>query len=1451
MIKFVKILFAVILLWLVGSCTADPEWDTGDDRPDPGKEGVTLNLEIYGPASFSAPAAETRAMDFQSENRIDNIYVLVFNANDRLSAIMPASTLTSSPNPAYTPGAQFSASGVFTVQNLLPAISAKMTVLANAATILGNTIGINNTSSYIGETYDTVIAALSEAITNSMYPGAATANRIPMWGETPRMTISQETGLVPVSLMRAIARVDVGLGSPMFSTSTMSYTWSGLAANGSAIPFRINSVYVVHPNNRYALVPAVVNRNATSGEITAPTIPAGTSTIPLNNPPTTFTYTAPSGYSTQSIYIPEADIIMGGTGTPGDVNHANRMAIVVGGYFNGSPTETFYRLDFARNGALINVLRNHLYQFSIAGVSGTGSSSVVNAYTSVTMNMRVNVLAWNETDMGNIVFNGDSYFSVNPTQLHFTPANNQTATATIRTNIPNFSMSLGGVTRLQAGGAMPATYIDSATGLIYTLSNGATSDTYNLAVSTLLPNTGAQNIRVNNWTFVAGRLNMPFTVDQAWANPYISVANGSTTNTGPEGTNNNPANNLPLNVSSSNPINVSVIYGPQGSPTDWVHGIVQNPPLVNGSYTSNMNLSVDPFVYGPGNTVDRTATIIVTPQNGAAAVYTIRQQAPYITLLPPTTTIPRPAAPTTVDTPVTVMTNIPVTDLVTPPTGTSNDVGLTYMSAVMPYTLTSDVNSRNRQFIIRTNMSQQAINYTGTISSTFTVTPNSTKYGTLPTNSNSSTVTVGPSASTLNTYINQVDFSQSPGAYAWKTAARYTDQATNMIVPWNTTKVDVDVVSNMRPVPDPTMGTTVQPMTPATVDRGNGLTAYAYEYTLPTTTSYSLGNTHSLRFNSTYPAGTSSTLRFQQGAQYITRDGPTQAVLLGHTGTTGVPLAQTSLNIRSNVNWTTAIGSWVPDIGAVGQWITTSVDGSAYTVAPLTFEDRQSSVVYTTSYYEGRDLLAPQHTLYFSVAPITTLNAGTFTNGARTATITFTNNNFDNAAYGRRGAANPLPIQIIQFAPELRNANSTLPTNTDRIPYNAASYAFVARTNLQGWGMRVYEGPYSPDKTPVVQQDFASQNSGTTINAAGLPQNYATTVNIPANTSSTATKVLYFYQYASEFPNMDPALLLVGVRVQDYMPPNAPPVNGGGGADFIYFDASNRYRIGNIMDGSITASTQTSSGTGFTSNLALFKFGSIIGFDGNGVFGGQVGVMTGTIKFDPTNRAISRYQDILAFNNTTSPAPPSTAPGTYIGDPGYNTYYNLMEFGLGDPCRLIGYNDAEVRAWTEDQWQAAMNASQWRIATAMENAYFIGGSGATSFDPTRPPTNWTRGTQFNNTWTSIYGYGYQQGTTSNLYNFEVPNQTPARIAVPVVPGGQPLSSPMRVTGNSIRYAPTGQLGLDNPLEVNFWSGTVAYNSTDTGQLGYGVVRVPGGNHYLYPSYQRQVNFGMPVRCVRR
>ncbi|MDR1756593.1 MAG: hypothetical protein LBR65_06540 [Culturomica sp.] len=427
--KIVYTLLMPALLISAFSCRSD--WEEAGGA-DPSAEDTEVLLSLKLPEELTSAA--TRALDFASENTIDNVYVLVFNQANNLTDIKPGMNLlpSSGPDPNYNPGNTYSGNYRFTV-TLPPATGSntvRLVVLANSAAILGATIGTNNSSSAIGQSYDAVIARIFDNISSQMYPGTATG-RMPMWGETAQINVAPGNNSRLIELIRAAARIDVGVGQMSWNSTGKTYAWNGNNASGTPIPFRLTSVTIVHPNNRYAVIPAAANH--TGRTITAPTIPAGTAPFSLTDSKTNFTFNTTTGYISYTMYTPEADIRMGASGTPGDTNHTRRMAIVVGGNYNNSATTTYYRLDFANNGNLINVLRNNLYQFSIMSATGPGFTSVDDAYSSASMNMTAQVTDWNQSSMKTVVFDGTHTLAVTRDSIKLY-SNEYTAISPIRDN---------------------------------------------------------------------------------------------------------------------------------------------------------------------------------------------------------------------------------------------------------------------------------------------------------------------------------------------------------------------------------------------------------------------------------------------------------------------------------------------------------------------------------------------------------------------------------------------------------------------------------------------------------------------------------------------------------------------------------------------------------------------------------------------------------------------------------------------------------------------------------------------------------------------------------------------------------------------------------------------------------------------------------------------------------
>ncbi|NDV67013.1 fimbrial protein [Bacteroides sp. 224] len=407
--KIFKPLFLVAVLLSVFSCMKDKEVD---EMKQTTSKNAQVKLRLKTPSGYSK--AETRSLSYTDENTINNIYVLVFDKTNTLVTIEQGTNVSSTPgssNPSY------SGEGAFTITlaaSKTMVDTYNLVVLANAQSILSATIGLD-IANINNKSYSDVMTKIWDQISGPMY---STGGAIPMWGESGQLVVAAGNSSQTLQLTRSVARIDVGVGKPTKDTNTDAWTWDGKDVNNANIPFVLKHVYVIKPNNRYAVV-----ADASALLAGEPTVPTGTTAFTMTDSENNFefaaTVNATGGYTSRDIYVPEADIEMGTSAQIGDANHANRMALVVGGEYNGG-TETFYRIDFAVNGNLVNVLRNHLYQFNISKVSGEGFPDVETAYNSLSMNMAVNIREWDEGDITNIVFDGQYYLGVSQSEFELT-----------------------------------------------------------------------------------------------------------------------------------------------------------------------------------------------------------------------------------------------------------------------------------------------------------------------------------------------------------------------------------------------------------------------------------------------------------------------------------------------------------------------------------------------------------------------------------------------------------------------------------------------------------------------------------------------------------------------------------------------------------------------------------------------------------------------------------------------------------------------------------------------------------------------------------------------------------------------------------------------------------------------------------------------------------------------
>jgi hypothetical protein len=143
----------------------------------------------------------------------------------------------------------------------------------------------------------------------------------------------------------------------------------------------------------------------------------------------------------------------------------------------------------------------------------------------------------------------------------------------------------------------------------------------------------------------------------------------------------------------------------------------------------------------------------------------------------------------------------------------------------------------------------------------------------------------------------------------------------------------------------------------------------------------------------------------------------------------------------------------------------------------------------------------------------------------------------------------------------------------------------------------------------------------------------------------------------------------------------------------LYFDADNLLSLGEWDNPAVNVS-----------NMAFFKFGSVIGFHNRKTGDPNTGSVdwpgASAILFNPTKLVYGTdYADIPGYVSADYPKLVSSAE--------YATVANLMA-GKGDPCMLVGYIGAQLQDMNENQLQAVLDNAAYRMPTNAENMEFAG-----------------------------------------------------------------------------------------------------------------------------------------------
>ena len=166
-----------------------------------------------------------------------------------------------------------------------------------------------------------------------------------------------------------------------------------------------------------------------------------------------------------------------------------------------------------------------------------------------------------------------------------------------------------------------------------------------------------------------------------------------------------------------------------------------------------------------------------------------------------------------------------------------------------------------------------------------------------------------------------------------------------------------------------------------------------------------------------------------------------------------------------------------------------------------------------------------------------------------------------------------------------------------------------------------------------------------------------------------------------------------------------------GEADLLYFASDGTLQVGKWGAGNQVTSD----------NLAYFKFGSTIGFTNV-----TANWAASEVKFN-THASISTFTTWNSVPGFTT----ADANNGFQVHIGYHTLANVL-VGRGDPCQLVGYTGAQIRAMNQSQFNAIN--SGWRLPHGNENNWFFGGP-------------------YSGNWSVGQVYYYSQGTAVGQYNY--------------------------------------------------------------------------------------------------
>lgn len=436
---FVSLLLSAVVALMLSACVEQN--DLCPDEPEVSEESeeiLNIDLEILTPAGQrQTPAARTLVAGNADEDLITDVVVCLFRADDSGNPSQLLKVL----RPYFferdeTQTSLYHASCATTLKSNINDKPFRIGILANGSHLVdlfeprllaGNKISYSDFRAMVC----TELAASASELDTELTPRTPEAEgyKFVMWG-MPHDVIrvsSEATIAVESCLMRDLARFDIRLGEDLAR--------SGL--------FDFRSVYFYKPSSSIMHIPDPDKVAETIDETSHPYLYATSPALmPDNKRYYRWDYeeSVYEGVFSAQCYVPEGEVVMkgvnGGVGKPRDINHTNRPALVIGGYYNGSSEMSYYRIDICNEtGALVDILRNHLYDVTVRSVLGPGQPTPDEAYDNQNVLVVADITDWCRVDR-DVMFSGSDWITVTRRVINLTGNAGSGTTFIINSSVP-------------------------------------------------------------------------------------------------------------------------------------------------------------------------------------------------------------------------------------------------------------------------------------------------------------------------------------------------------------------------------------------------------------------------------------------------------------------------------------------------------------------------------------------------------------------------------------------------------------------------------------------------------------------------------------------------------------------------------------------------------------------------------------------------------------------------------------------------------------------------------------------------------------------------------------------------------------------------------------------------------------------------------------------------------